>query len=68
MKLRTTRVVVAVVLFAGCLPFTGCQSPEERAMDRMERQMDRQIKMQAKMMKQMEKSMEEAEREMDSVD
>jgi CobQ-like glutamine amidotransferase family enzyme len=66
---------LAAALLLTCLAAPACRSPEERAMDRMERDMarsqrlmDRQMKAQVRMMKQMEKSMEETTREMERVD
>jgi hypothetical protein len=67
--------VVLLASLAVAVAVGGCRSPEDRAMDRMERDMarqqrlmDRQMKAQARMMKQMEQSMEQSQREMERAD
>ena len=55
------RVALSAAFLLTCLAVPACQSPEDRAMDQMERQMKAQVKM----MKRMEKMMEETEREME---
>ena len=63
-----TAAALAGAMLLTCLAAPACRSPEERAMDRMERDLDRQMKAQVRMMKQMEKTMEEAERDMERGD
>jgi hypothetical protein len=60
------RLALLVAFTLTCVAVPACQtkSPEERAMDDMERQMKAQVKM----MKRMEKMMEETEKEMDRND
>jgi Zn-dependent membrane protease YugP len=55
------RVALSAAVLFTCVAVPACRSPEDRAMDQMERQM----RANTKMMKRMEKMMEENVREME---
>jgi hypothetical protein len=51
-------------LVSGIIAFSGCKSPEERAMD----EFDRAMRKQTYMMKRMEKTMDRMDRELQQAD
>lgn len=53
----------SIILGLTCFMLAGCRTPEERAMDRMEKQM----KVQNEMMERMQKLMAEQEKEMEKL-
>ncbi|HEY4417090.1 MAG TPA: hypothetical protein VGO57_15485 [Verrucomicrobiae bacterium] len=53
----------SIILGLACLVLAGCQTPEERAMSRMEKQ----VKIQTEMMERMQKLMAEQQKAMDEM-